>query len=61
MVHSQGGNFGFNAALTAPDKVKALVAVEPSAAPDPTKVDVAKLKDVPHLYVWGDFMDKSAQ
>jgi pimeloyl-ACP methyl ester carboxylesterase len=61
VVHSQGGNFGFNAALTAPDKVKALVAVEPSAAPDPTKVDVAKLKDVPHLYVWGDFMDKSAQ
>ena len=43
VVHSQGGNFGFNAALTAPDKVKALVAVEPSAAPDPTKVDVAAL------------------
>src|SRR5262249_30185853 len=30
MVHSQGGSFGFNAALAAPDKIKALVAVEPS-------------------------------
>jgi pimeloyl-ACP methyl ester carboxylesterase len=34
IVHSQGGNFGFNAALNAPDKVKALVAIEPSGAPD---------------------------
>jgi pimeloyl-ACP methyl ester carboxylesterase len=33
MVHSQGGNFGFNAALAAHDKVKALIAVEPSGAP----------------------------
>jgi hypothetical protein len=33
IVHSQGGNFGFNAALAAPDKVKALVVIEPSGAP----------------------------
>jgi pimeloyl-ACP methyl ester carboxylesterase len=59
VVHSQGGNFGFNAALTASDKVKALVVVEPSGAPDPAKVDVAKLTGVPHLVVWGDFIDKS--
>lgn len=60
VVHSQGGNFGFNAALNAPDKVKALVAVEPSGAPDPGKVDLAKLKGVPHLIVWGDYFDKHA-
>jgi pimeloyl-ACP methyl ester carboxylesterase len=60
VVHSQGGNFGFNAALNAPDKIKALVAVEPSGAPDPTKVDLATLKGVPHLIVWGDFIDKHA-
>lgn len=59
LVHSQGGNFGFNAALNAPDKVKALVAVEPSGAPDPTKVDVTKLKGIPHLIVWGDNLDKN--
>ena len=60
VVHSQGGNFGFNAALAAPDKIKALVAIEPSGAPEPAKVDVSKLKDVPHLIVWGDFRDKVA-
>ena len=58
LVHSQGGNFGFNAALNAPDKVKALIAIEPSGAPDPAKVDAMKLKGVPHLIVWGDFHDK---
>jgi pimeloyl-ACP methyl ester carboxylesterase len=60
VVHSQGGSFGFNAALAAPDKIKALVAIEPSGAPDPAKVDVGKLKGVPHLIVWGDFRDKVA-
>jgi pimeloyl-ACP methyl ester carboxylesterase len=58
VVHSQGGNFGFNAALNAPDKVKALIAVEPSGAPDPAKADAGKLKGVPHLIVWGDNIDK---
>ena len=60
VVHSQGGNFGFNAALAAPDKIKALIAIEPSGAPEPAKVDVGKLKGVPHLIVWGDFRDKVA-
>jgi pimeloyl-ACP methyl ester carboxylesterase len=60
MVHSQGGSFGFNAALAAPDKIKALIAIEPSGAPDPAKVDLGKLKGVPHLFVWGDFRDKVA-
>ena len=60
IVHSQGGNFAFNAALKAPDKVKAVIAVEPSGAPDPAKVDLAKLKGVPHLFVWGDYLDRQA-
>jgi pimeloyl-ACP methyl ester carboxylesterase len=58
IVHSQGGNFGLTAALHAPDKVKALIALEPSGAPDPTKVDAARVKGVPHLIVWGDFLDR---
>lgn len=58
VVHSQGGNFGFNAALKAPDKVKALIAIEPSGAPDPAKAEAAAMKGIPHLIVWGDFIDK---
>ena len=60
VTHSQGGNFGFNAALNAPDKIKALVSIEPSGAPDVSKVDVGKVKGIPHLIVWGDFRDKVA-
>jgi pimeloyl-ACP methyl ester carboxylesterase len=58
VVHSQGGNFGFTAALNAPDKVKALIAIEPSGAPDPAKVDAAKMKGIPHLIVWGDYVEQ---
>jgi pimeloyl-ACP methyl ester carboxylesterase len=53
LVHSQGGNFGFNMALNAPDKVKAVIAVEPSGAP-PSSADAARLREIPHLVVWGD-------
>ncbi len=60
MVHSQGGNFGFNAALAAPDKVKALVAIEPSGAPDPAVENAAVVKEIPHLVVWGDYFDDHA-
>jgi pimeloyl-ACP methyl ester carboxylesterase len=57
MAHSQGGNFGFAAARNAPDKVRALIAVEPSGAPDPERVSIDGLKSVPHLMVWGDYFD----
>ena len=53
LVHSQGGNFAFTAALHAPDKIKAMIAVEPSGAP-PANTDVSALKGVPHLFIWGD-------
>ncbi|HYZ32525.1 MAG TPA: esterase [Crenalkalicoccus sp.] len=55
LVHSSGGNFGFTAALHAPDKVKAVIAIEPSGAP-PAETDAAALQAIPHLVVWGDHM-----
>ncbi len=58
VVHSQGGNFTFNAALKAPDKIKGVIAIEPSGAPNPQKVDLSPLKGVPHLFVWGDYLDR---
>lgn len=57
MTHSQGGNFGLTAALHAPDRVKAVVSIEPSGSPDPRAFDLASLRGVPHLFVWGDFLD----
>jgi pimeloyl-ACP methyl ester carboxylesterase len=60
LAHSQIGNFAFNAALAAPDKVKALVVVEPSGAPKPELAAGGTLKGVPHLVVWGDNIAQSA-
>jgi len=54
IVHSQGGNFAIQAALNAPGKVKAIVAVETSGSPDPDKTDWSALKATPMLFVWGD-------
>ena len=58
LTHSQGGNFGFNAALHAPDRVKAVISLEPSGAPDPDRYDPAILNGIPHLFVWGDYLDQ---
>jgi pimeloyl-ACP methyl ester carboxylesterase len=59
ITHSQGGNFAFNAALNAPDRVRAVIAIEPSGAP-PATADAARLRGVPHLVVWGDHMQGNA-
>jgi len=56
LVHSQGGNFGFLAAEQRPDKIKGIVAVESATA---GKIEnAAKLKDVPVLMVFGDYVDQ---
>lgn len=54
MAHSQGGNFAYNAALNNPELVRAVVLIEPSGAPNPGNADAAKLREIPHLVVWGD-------
>lgn len=58
VVHSQGGNFGFTMALHAPDRVRAIIAIEPSGAP-PAEADAARVRAIPHLVVWGDYLDRS--
>ena len=58
LTHSQGGNFGLTAAANHPDRVHAVVSLEPSGAPDPSLHDATKLRSVPHLLVWGDFLEK---
>ncbi|NML32299.1 esterase [Paraburkholderia sp. G-4-1-8] len=56
LMHSQGANFGFNAELATPQKIKAIVAIEPSGFPDLHHVDLQKLKGIPHLFIFGDHL-----
>ena len=59
LFHSQAGSFGFKAAQARPDKVKALIAIEPAGLGDPAKVDV--LKNIPTLIVYGDYIEKDSR
>ena len=52
LFHSQAGQFGFKVAQARPDKVKALVAVEPAGIGDAKQAAV--LKNIPTLLVYGD-------
>src|SRR5262245_36182893 len=52
LVHSQSGTFGYQALEARPDKVKALVAVEPTLGGDKNKI--ASIKATPVLMVYGD-------
>jgi pimeloyl-ACP methyl ester carboxylesterase len=56
LVHSQGGAFGFKVAELRPDKVKAIVAVESATAG--VIANAPKLKDVPVLMLFGDYVDE---
>ena len=52
MVHSQSGTFGYKALEARPDKIKGLVAVEPTLGGDKGKV--ASVKATPVIVVIGD-------
>jgi len=52
LVHSQSGAFGFKVLEARPDKVKALVAVEPTLGGDKSKVGT--VKNSPVLVMYGD-------
>ena len=51
LFHSQAGSFGFKVAQARPDKVKALIAIEPAGLGDPAKAE--SLKNIPTLIVYG--------
>lgn len=54
LFHSQAGGFGFTVAQARPDKIKAIVAVEPAVAGD--KAQAGRLKNIPTLVVYGDYI-----
>jgi pimeloyl-ACP methyl ester carboxylesterase len=59
LFHSQAGSFGFKVAQARPDKVKALIAIEPAGVGDPAKVDV--LKNIPTLIIYGDYIEQDSR
>jgi pimeloyl-ACP methyl ester carboxylesterase len=52
MVHSQSGSFGFRVLEARPDKVRALLAIEPTLAGDKSKI--ASIKNTPIMMMYGD-------
>ena len=56
LLRSQGGAFGFKVAEQRPDKIKAIVAVESATAG--IVANAAKLKDIPVLMLFGDYVDQ---
>ncbi len=59
LFHSQAGQFGFKVAQARPDKIKALVAVEPAGIGDPAQA--AALKDIPIVMIFGDNIGQDAR
>ena len=59
LIHSQSGSFGQLVAQARPDKVKALVLVEPAAPGNPALA--GNLKNTPILAVYGDYIDQDAR
>jgi pimeloyl-ACP methyl ester carboxylesterase len=59
LFHSQAGTFGFKVAQARPDKVKALIAVEPAGIGDPARVDA--LKNIPTLFIYGDYIEQDSR
>jgi hypothetical protein len=59
LAHSQGGPFAYQVAQARPDKVKALVLIEPAGIGDPAKA--AALKDTPSISIYGDFIESDSR
>ena len=56
LTHSQGAAFGFKVAELRPDKVKAIIGVEPATAGVIARASA--LKNTPALMVFGDYVDQ---
>ncbi|MCW5262113.1 esterase [Verminephrobacter eiseniae] len=59
LAHSQGGPFAVKAAQAQPEKIKALVLIEPAGGG--TMADAAKLRDTAILTLYGDYIGQDAR
>jgi pimeloyl-ACP methyl ester carboxylesterase len=56
LFHSQAGQFGFKVAQARPEKIRALIAVEPAGQGDAKQAE--RLKGIPTLFVYGDGIER---
>lgn len=54
VAHSQASEFLSETVLKMPEKIKAIVLLEATSSAEPTLENLAKIKNIPYLYVWGD-------
>ena len=59
LIHSQSGTFGQKVAQARPDKVKALVLVEPAGPGDPRLA--GNLRNIPILTIYGDYIEQDSR
>jgi len=59
LFHSQAGQFGYKVAQARPERIKALIAVEPAAVGDVDQA--ARLAGIPALILYGDFIEQDAR
>ena len=57
--HSQSGIYPFQTAALDRTGIRAIVAIEPAACPDPAKDDLAPYQNLPILVLFGDYVDLS--
>lgn len=57
---SAAGPLAAGASLRQPAQVSAHVLAEPSGGPDPATADLRLLAHIPHLFLWGDYLDSPA-
>lgn len=56
LAHSQGGLFSLNSAVKDGKNIKGFILVESSSTLDVNVTDVSGLKDIPFLFIYGDFI-----
>ncbi len=59
VAHSEGARYAQQIATCVPHLIEAIVLIEPAGAPDVVKSDVSNAACVPHLVIWGDYIDHS--
>ncbi|TDL31951.1 alpha/beta fold hydrolase [Jeotgalibacillus sp. S-D1] len=61
MVHSMGGEIGYEVARQRPDLVKGLIAIEPVGSPTDEEEVEDTFAEIPYLAVYGDYLESRNQ